>query len=336
MKEDFIRILYENRLLTSITIELTNVCNLRCSQCYQEDRLEGTGINSTYLDFDVIRKIIDDVSGTSVMCINLTGGEALTHRYVFETIDLITSRNIRLNLLTNATMINDENIAILKKVNVISTTRYGNSKHIYEKVTGVEGSFDRYCRAIELIRNNHIRLIEKSLIMHDNYCEMTDLVGHTKYSDDRILVNKSNGYSSKCSLSCEQHNEYLSVKEAMGKEDDNQNASGPRRCKLWYSSLFIDCKGNVTPCLNLSDPAYVFGNIYADNLWDIWNSYEAKRTIEKLEERLNDSRCYSCEYGKQATVCPANNLYETGEVHIPSEYECNFCKLKAEHLKSRR
>jgi len=90
---------------TTLWIEPTNRCNLRCVMCPVSLR---TGEQTGFMGIDAYRRLIDEVS-SYVTTVNLfLGGESLLHKDLFDMIQYTKGQGIAVRLNTNATLLNRE------------------------------------------------------------------------------------------------------------------------------------------------------------------------------------------------------------------------------------
>ena len=66
--------------LTSLIIEPTNTCNLRCSFCFVT---EGMSREEGFMDLALFKKVIDDTPELEHLCMH-NWGEPLLHKEIFE------------------------------------------------------------------------------------------------------------------------------------------------------------------------------------------------------------------------------------------------------------
>lgn len=330
IKEKIIDSIKNKKMLTRITLELTNKCNLRCVHCYQEERNEAYNIK--FLSLDSIQKLLKDIKNLGIITIVLTGGEVFTHPDIYKIISAIKAENYRIAILSNLTMINEKNIDFLQmNVNSISTSVYGTTKDVYESVTRVKGSYEKYSCAVKLIRSHtDIKLIEKAIVLKNNFCQYSSLINKTDASDARIIVNNSNNYCESLCLNEDELFEYwkLFLDKHKNEEILYKKKKKATMCNAFNDSLFIDITGNIIGCLNLDVPELVLGNINYDNLSDVWHSKKTAAIINNFHNNILNCKCFNCSYGRYAFVCPAYNYYETNNYCVPSSQACLQCEIK--------
>ena len=110
----------------TMSIELTNRCNLKCSHCYKEALPE----NNTFLSTKLALNLLHQIEG-KVYHIEFTGGEATLHPD-FEKI--VAATNIEsMVLLTNGSRLTDISPEVLKRFESIQVSLYGSSQEEYQK-----------------------------------------------------------------------------------------------------------------------------------------------------------------------------------------------------------
>ncbi len=93
--------------LTSLIVEPTNTCNLRCSFCFVT---EGMTRDGGFMAFDLFRKVIDDTPGLEHLCLH-NWGEPLLHKDIFRMLDYAAQAGVPwLVMNTNGTLLTDRMI----------------------------------------------------------------------------------------------------------------------------------------------------------------------------------------------------------------------------------
>ena len=121
-------------------LELTPQCNLDCKMCYVHLRPEQMG-NRKLIDAGQWIAWIDEAIKLGLSGVQLTGGEAMMHPGFDEIYLYLLQKGIRVTVMTNGLLLNEERIDFFKKNRPVSVqvTMYGGSEDGYEKVTGHRG-----------------------------------------------------------------------------------------------------------------------------------------------------------------------------------------------------
>ena len=81
-----------------MNISITNYCNRNCSFCFQEGWYRTNKNNASYMNLDMIEKILNWYTGNHL---SLMGGEPLVHPQILEIVDLCQNYKKGLTILTN-------------------------------------------------------------------------------------------------------------------------------------------------------------------------------------------------------------------------------------------
>lgn len=144
----------------SISIELTNACNFKCSHCYKE----ADNRNSDFISIDAIDKIIKKLEN-KIYSVEITGGEATLHPH-FDY--LISKLNMPvISLLTNGSQLQKIDDFVLEKFSSIQISFYGSSKEEYEQYA-LSDQFDTVCMGIKKVKTLGIPLTVAIILRKSN------------------------------------------------------------------------------------------------------------------------------------------------------------------------
>ena len=122
-----------------IELEITTSCNLCCRHCFQEHH------DGIYMSTEKAISIIGQLADHQVCEVSLIGGEPFRHEGLMEILEYCQSRDMAINLVTNATLINEKMIKRLAKINrlvVIVSLDGTEDIHNYIRGNGVFGKVD--------------------------------------------------------------------------------------------------------------------------------------------------------------------------------------------------
>jgi len=131
-----------SRRLLSLTICLTNRCNINCLYCYGDYWYNKEKMFSV----DDLKYMIDEAVAMGIQSLNFTGGEPLIYKNVGEVVSYAASYNIRLSMVTNGYLV-PQKINELKGLNSIIISLDGG-KEINDRNRG-KGCFDKVMQAAE-------------------------------------------------------------------------------------------------------------------------------------------------------------------------------------------
>ena len=115
-----------NMLLTYnvINLHLTEICNYRCSYCFAKFNVQNElGIDAWKQVVDQIKNYFD-LNAIKDGRINLAGGEPLLLNYLDKLIDYIHSSNIKVSIITNASLLSKEKNRSMDRQNRHTRNKY--------------------------------------------------------------------------------------------------------------------------------------------------------------------------------------------------------------------
>ena len=347
MKEYKIR-QFEKHPLLDLFWECTMSCNAKCKHCGSsalsrkyEDELTTEEIKNAF-------KSISESMDASTILINVTGGEPLVRKDIFEVMEYATSLGFRWGMTTNGILLNDENIEKLKKSNmeVISVSIDGLEK-THDAFRGVEGSYKTIVGNIERLKNaNFLKHIQVTTVFHkDNIDELEEMyekfstmginswrlmsmdpIGRAKENEELLLDGKE----------LRRLLDFIKYKNKKGKlelmygcpgflglEYEGEVRRAIFNCRTGVSVGSILYNGDIYVCPNVPRiKSLVQGNVRYDNFADVWNN---KFEYFRDANRMSCKECKECENWdiclggamhtwnfeeKRQNKCPYNMLYK--------------------------
>lgn len=155
-----------NQIPIRAIIELTDACNLNCIHCYRV----VNGVNK--LQLSEIKTIIDDLSKLGCVELTLTGGEIFTRQDIYEIIDYADKQGFSIVLLSNGTIINQEGIDKLSKiegVGCIQLSLYSDSMKVHDSITQQDGSFLSTIKTAVELKKKGLRVRLACPVMKPNF-----------------------------------------------------------------------------------------------------------------------------------------------------------------------
>lgn len=305
---------YELEIPISATLELLDMCNLKCEHCYLPEH------TSPGLSTQQAKDILDDMRRAGVLNVTLTGGEIFVRKDIFEIIEYARNLNMRVILLTNATLLDEEKIIKLKDLYVaeVSTSMFSMDAKRHESITGVKGSLDMLMKNLKLLKKHGIKVQVKTPLMEKNkfdykeikqYCEEN----HFDYRFSARIFSKNDGDESPKNMKVS----FSDLNQIICDYDENEGKelfSTEVTCGALRYSLSVDSKGNVFPCN--SYPVCV-GNVFKTSIIDIWNSEEYRKIRNIKQSDLEN--CVKCNLQEYCKRCPAMAYRDKGNFYACDE-----------------
>lgn len=194
--EDFFKTLYEEKFLVDISypcnnnviiyenskelwpmhivFETTKRCNFKCFFCYNDfSQLEKE------MNLSKIENIFTNLRKHGLVSVELTGGELFTRPDVFEILDIVYNNVSTFFILTNGYFLDKEVVERLtryrKKIPVIGISFHSADKNIFQKITGLKGSYEKVLQAIKLLKKHDFLVRVACPVINQNNDELERL-----------------------------------------------------------------------------------------------------------------------------------------------------------------
>jgi len=316
--------------LLSLELELSRACNLRCVYCYA-----SSGKPLPYeLTMEEIFQIIDQAAELGARkIIVLGGGEPLMFPNLFEIIDHIISRKIKVDLFTNGTLIDRDVAEKLFRRNVsISMKMNSRDPEVQDELAGKKGTFTAIEKGLHALReagypdDNHTLGIE-TIVCRQNYDELPDL---WRWARQRSIVP------------------YIETMTLQGRAVDNRGLEvSPDRIRtlfeklaeidaaefgrIWYPlpplaasrcarheySCTVTSIGEVNPCPGVS---ISIGNIRKEPLRKILDESKVIHELRNIRQNIK-GRCATCTHNEFCYGCRGHAYQVTGD-HLAEDPIC--------------
>ncbi|MBU4502150.1 MAG: radical SAM protein [Nanoarchaeota archaeon] len=318
------------RNLVEIAFEITYLCNLRCTHCYNKEFVKKPQPEmSTEQIFKALKKIRD----FGAYKLKIGGGEPFMRKDFFDVYDYSVSLGYETNFSSNGLIVK-KNIENMLERNIdkiqISLDNIGE-KH--DKFRNFEGLFEIVKGSISELNKNGIKINIATTLTKDNYNDLEQILDFCRDNDifrwkimkyipdscsDKLLLSKEDykeavlrllDYKEECDISPEiiVAREFDMIKVPCDYND--------MQCFGGKSFLSLKPNGDVTPCSYTYD--IVCGNITEDSVEDIWNS-------EKMLEFSKDYYDCECQYADKCKGgCKAVSHF------MKKEFDCDpYCWVK--------
>lgn len=274
-----------------IWVEPTNFCNLRCATCPQS---LGIKAERGYMEMDVYRKVLDELTAFQPMMVSLhLGGESLLHKDLPEMIRLAKAQKIEVTLASNATLMTEEKARQLIDAGLDGiTVNFSAFKDEFEK--NFKGA------QWETVYGNMRRFLEikkESGRPKPIFSIQLLKVGQNWENNRRELDRLFAGLPVDSIMEVDVHN--WSGDFAESGEVDCGFQKDPAKyypCSHLWSSMVIRWNGDVVPCCRDLQSGMILGNVRTTSLRQIWNGPMLVEMRRKLRdnEAADLALCRSC------------------------------------------
>ena len=299
---------------------ITNLCNLRCQHCYQDDFSKKSD-----LDWAGLEKVCDNLLNTmrewgNTACIHLTGGEPLLKPDLFPLLAHLDRHSMveELGIITNGLTIDQEMMRRLSgfsKLKKVKISLDGGDAVTNDSIRQ-KGAFDKVMENLPLIKEGGFEILFMLTVMKRNFRSLPFLLELCWEIDiDGLIIERfiPLGRGRKVMdevLSKEEWKEMVGMlADFISAEEENSffpyqafqiSFSGGEPsllgapCVIGVDGLCIMPEGNVFPCRRF--PVSI-GNLLETPLKQIW---EESDILKKLRRRENlKGKCGRC----QVTDC---------------------------------
>lgn len=153
----------------SIAIEVTAHCQQKCDYCYNAWREDNGAGFEAGTSKKLLARVDKLLTALDVDHVTVTGGEPFARRDVFELLDLVKSRGVGIQIISNGGLIDD---ALAKRlapyrVSYVQITLDGPTKELHEQHVG-EGHYDNTIRGIRALVANGVPVVGCTVVTRKN------------------------------------------------------------------------------------------------------------------------------------------------------------------------
>lgn len=251
-------------MFNRIYIEITNICNLNCAFCKEDNRPKQS------LSIEQYKHILSKIKGYTNHIYLHVKGEPLLHKDIEEILNI--SRDFKVNITTNGRLIK-EKIDIINKSNI---RQINISLHSYDNLDDIK----ELLKIIEEINSNVSLRVWNDTI---------DIV-HLLEDYYNIKINKKRS-TIKDKL-------FIDIDKEFTWPDINGDIINEQgTCYGLRKQLAILVDGTVVPCCLDQDGMINLGNIFDNTLEEILNKERPKTITNNFRNnKLTEELCKRCGY----------------------------------------
>jgi radical SAM protein with 4Fe4S-binding SPASM domain len=279
---------------SSIMLEVTNHCNLKCITCPREYQY-GEEMDRGFMDIAQLKKVIDQAV-PYVDSIGLTGlGETLMYKQLPEALSYIRSKNrgIITTISINAHLPNSVDLvkSIADQLDTLQISMDGVGE-IYENVR-LRGEYnlfyDNVKQIVEYCRDKRADVMFNFVAIKENYFNMAEVVqvaselgvsdvNITPFNVAAVTAHdisyyeffQSDAFKNELKRAKEMADSLKNVALTLW---DVKSKNEFRKCHLPWSHFYISWDGYATPCCAKPFPKELnFGNVFEEGLMKCLNS----------------------------------------------------------------
>ena len=331
-------------------LELTYGCNLHCVHCYT-DPLNRPDLLKKELPTQEILEVIDKLHSEGIFWLALTGGEIFYRKDFFQIYNYAYEKGFLMTLFTNGTLITEEvaNRLVERPPFSIEISFHGSNAKTFDKITQVQGSFEKCVKGIKFLLERKLPLKLKTKAMTWNQGELKEIKQFVedfglKFSVNGVIQPRLDGDTSSTNYRMNV-DEMLDMEFSIGPYEDEcrmvlqegvesevRHAKAPQniyRCGCGVLQTHIDPYGKVGTCTWSREDRFDF------------REKKLQDGMQELADKINaqlyskDSDCHECEAFMECEKMPEMAAYETGSIQAPVQHFCDLAFGRKERVEKR-
>lgn len=334
----------ENPRLAGLQFELTSRCNERCIHCYIPNGKKNTGFD---LSFEKFKYILNQFVGMGGLHVTLSGGEALMNKDILKILRYCREKDLQISLLTNLISLKDEQIPVLKEVNLslIQVSLYSMNAKTHDMITTVKGSFEKTKNAIEKLYAADIPVQISCPVMKANKDGYDEVMKYAqslrmKSNTDYIMMAQANLDTENLANRLDLVETEKVIRDIIDCDLDYNNKTLKQKpissipieeyaemplCGAGVNDLCVTVTGDVYPCAGWQD--FVVGNVFKQSLKDIWEKSPKLAEVRKVKQK-DFPNCLTCEAHDYCNMCLVRNYNENnGDMLKINQHFCDVAFL---------
>ncbi len=265
-----------NSAPSALQIHSTIACNLACDYCYSRKERDSVNID-WYRPLKEARRL-------KISHVDFLGGEPLLDNNMKGYIEFCHDNNMSGTIHTNGTLIDDDWILFLKKLNgrFRFSIKY-DVKNEMDLMFG-NGHYDNVIEKINLCSRNGIKVQVHSFINKSNYQDVSEMIEFATSKNlfltiERYMSQGIREVDEKYSIGQEEWNSALDKYHAycngLSKDAIILGSIKGNACACYLDLISINVKGIVTPC-PFACSSQAIGDVSRESLKNIWKKYKKK------------------------------------------------------------
>ena len=268
----------EVKKITSLIIEPTNTCNLRCTFCFVT---EGMTREGGFMEFDLFKKIIDDSPDLEHLCMH-NWGEPLLHKDIFRMIEYAKNKGVNYVVMnTNGTLLTNKMIdqIVDSKLDIIRFSIDGSAE-TFKRVRGVElQNIEQNINKLKKVKEKRRPKLKMGVVFtveEDTEGDAEDYITHWEKIVDHVRLQPKLITSPRTEI----------CPEPFGKD---------------YGKLVVLWDGRVIPCCVDYNANLMIGSVQNETVPNLWKNEKMDLLREQhLKGKFPDTcaNCNECESNK--------------------------------------
>lgn len=299
----------------NVTWDITNVCNLTCSYCYNT----SGPVADDSLSADQCVRVADEIADLGVFNVWIGGGEPLMKKGIDRVLRRLRERNVKVLLATNGLLLKNDRFLdlIAETCTEVNISIDGHTPELHAMLRGESASLESaefavrrikerlgremYVTGITVVHKGNLesvpQIIDHCYALGCDKWTHNELYAMGRGSELRKLVLAHKEYDRLFELATERAHA-LAGKMVVEDYVRMHKLTAPGQVKPFYGcvagnqEIAIQHRGDVYPCQKLQYEKYHCGNVAERSLVDIWRTSPILAWLRS--RNIDDTECTGC------------------------------------------
>lgn len=329
-EEDRRIVIREKSELASVDLEFSGRCNLRCAHCF-------AALSQKDMSREILEKVFAGIDALEPTTLTINGGEPMLNPLLPEALELARSRRMRVNLMTNATLVTEATAAMLNEYGVaVVAVSLDFFEGTHDAIRG-RGAFTKAVNGIKLLVSRKVPVTITALVQEStagqveefkNFCLGKLGASGIRFSSITPIGGAKD--SAELALSPSKTKELFNkgLIPAPGDGDGViARLAGGRSfyCKAGVGQCFIAADGQVYACHYFQNLGESMGSLSDKSLETIYREYQGSRAAPVDLDWNKLEKCKACvHFAKCMGGCRARAKILSGKWYDPDPFSCGI------------
>jgi pyrroloquinoline quinone biosynthesis protein E len=163
----------------AIAIEVTAHCQQKCTYCYNAWREDNGASLDGASGKTLLARVEKVLESLDVDHVTITGGEPFARRDVFDLLDVVRARGVRIQIVSNGGLVDDALAERLAgyDVSYVQVTLDGPNAKIHDEHVGGQGHFKKTLAGIRALRKAGVPVVGCIVVTRKNAARIAETLG---------------------------------------------------------------------------------------------------------------------------------------------------------------
>lgn len=316
-------------LLDLVELEFSGRCNLRCAHCF-------AALSQKDIDPAMLENVFAGIDALEPVNLVVSGGEPLLNPLLPETLRNARARDMRVFVMTNATLADEKAADMFAQYGVAKTiVSLDFFKDTHDIIRGT-GAFEKALRGIKVFVKKKVPVFITAMVQDSTYGRVKEFqefclgeLGASGVNFSSVTpIGKAKDASSGLQLSAANAKDLFN-KGLLSGGDENADVftrlAGSRSfyCNAGIGQCFISADGKVYACHYFQNIREEMGDLAFEPLENLYRKYTASGAVAVAYDWDKLEKCRTCaHFAKCRGGCRARARILDGSWHVPDSFSC--------------